>query len=132
MILVDTSVYISFFNGTKNQQTKLLSSYIQSGEHIAITGIIYQEVLQGIKSDKFYKEIKGVLDDFVYINTPESIYLKSANLYRKLKKKGLTIRKSVDVIIAQTALNENLPLLENDKDFVHISAHTKLKLLARL
>ncbi|MBF0198592.1 MAG: PIN domain nuclease [Planctomycetes bacterium] len=132
MILVDTSVFIDFFNAKKNQQVKLLIELLENSVPIAINGLIYQEVLQGIRIEKSYKEIKGILDDFYYINTPESIYLDSANMFRKLQAKGITIRKSVDIIIAQTAINSNIPLLQHDRDFTNISLHTKLNLYTGL
>jgi len=87
MVLVDTSVFIDFFHGKVTSKTEQLKNLILSEENIAICGFIYQEVLQGIKSDKDYKQIKAILDEFVFIFCPESYYLKSAGLYRKLRKK---------------------------------------------
>ena len=128
MVFVDSSVFINFFNSSKSKESKLLSSLLIEGKDIAINGLVYQEVLQGIKSDKEFKNIKLILDDFSFISTSESIFLQSANLYRQLKKKGITVRKSIDVIIAQLCINNSLPLLQADKDFVNISRHSKLKL----
>ena len=132
MVLVDTSVFIDFFNAKKNQQVKWLIELLEESIPIVINGLIYQEVLQGIRVEKSYREIKGVLDDFYYIDTPESIYLDAANLFRKLQSKGVTIRKSVDLIIAQTAVHSNIPLLQNDRDFMNISLHTKLNIYTGL
>jgi predicted nucleic acid-binding protein len=128
MVLVDTSVFIDFFHGKANHKTKQLKELILSEENIAICGLVYQEVLQGIKSDKDYKNIKSILDEFILIPFPESYYLKSSGLYRKLRKKGVTIRKSIDVMISVLCIENNIPLLQNDIDFVHINKHTKLKL----
>jgi len=128
LVLVDTSVFINFFNGKNTEKTSLLRKLILNGEDIAITGLIYQEVLQGIRTEKVFKELKGILDDFYYINTPESIYLESAQLFRKLQSKGATIRKSIDIIIAQLAINSNIPILEHDRDFIRIAEHSQLKI----
>jgi predicted nucleic acid-binding protein len=132
MVLVDSSVFINFFNSSKTKGAQQLSQLIIEGEDIAIIGIIVQEVLQGIKDDKHFKNIKLILDDFYYIPTPETIFLQSANLFRHLKKNGVTIRKSVDIIIAQTCINHKIPLLQADKDFVNIAKFSKLDLLGQL
>jgi len=128
VVLVDTSVFISFFNGKNNSKTDLLKQLLLNGEDIAITGLIYQEVLQGIRTDKVFRELKGILDDFYYINTPESIYLESAQLFRKLQSNGVTIRKSIDITIAQSAINSKIPILELDRDFTNIAKHSNLKI----
>ncbi len=132
MVLVDTSVFIEFFNGNKNSITKSLIGLLQSEENICICGIIYQEVLQGIKSNKDYKEIKSVLDEFAYINFNEKYFLSSVLLYRSLRAKGITIRKSLDVLIATIAIDNNIPILHNDKDFSHIASASKLKIYQEL
>ena len=93
MVLVDSSVFINFFNSSKTKEAQQLSQLILEGEELAIIGIIYQEVLQGIKDDKHFKNIKLILDDLYYIATPETIFLQSANLFRQLKKNGVTIKK---------------------------------------
>ena len=132
MVLVDTSVFISFFNGKNNSKTDLLKQLLLNCEDIAITGLIYQEVLQGIRTDKVFRELKGILDDFYYINTPESIYLESAQLFRKLQSNGVTIRKSIDITIAQSAINSKIPILEHDRDFTNIAKHSNLKIFKNL
>ena len=126
MLLVDTSVFIEFFKGSQVQETELLSQVLRDQNNVALTGVIYQEVLQGIREDKTFKDIKNILDDFVYLNTPEEIYLESAILYRKLRKKGVTIRKSADILVAQMAIHHNIPLLQYDRDFKFIAEHSKL------
>ena len=132
MVLVDSSVFINFFNSSKTKEAQQLSQLILEGEELAIIGIIYQEVLQGIKDDKHFKNIKLILDDFSYISTPETIFLQSANLFRQLKKNGVTIKKSVDVIIAQTCINHKIPLLQADKDFANIAKFSKLDLFGQV
>jgi predicted nucleic acid-binding protein len=132
VVLVDTSVFISFFNGKNNSKTDLLKQLLLNSEDIAITGLIYQEVLQGIRTDNVFRELKGILDDFYYINTPESIYLESAQLFRKLQSNGVTIRKSIDITIAQSAINSKIPILEHDRDFTNIAKHSNLKIFENL
>jgi len=128
MVLIDTSVLIDFFNGKKQSQVKELFRLIESDEDIAVCGLIVQEVLQGIRDDRSYKELKEGLNNFIYLNCPNHLYIMSADIYRKLRKKGITIRKSVDVLIAAIAIEHGVSLLENDRDFKNISRHTLLKL----
>ena len=128
MVFVDTSVFIDFFNQSDTQGAKSLYDLLIERDEVGVNGLVCQEVLQGIKSDKAFNDIRSILDNFVYIPTPESIYTESANLYRSLRNKGLTIRKSIDVLIAQCCINNNLTLLHADRDFVHIAQHTRLRL----
>ena len=128
MVLVDTSVFVDFFNGRKNDKTQQLIQLINEAQNIAICGIIYQEVLQGIKADRDFQNIKAILDEFIFLRCPDELYLKSASLYRKLRKCGVTIRKSVDVTIATIAIENQVALLENDIDFKQIAQHSNLKL----
>lgn len=128
MVLVDTSVFVDFFHGKKTPKTKQLIQLLTDEENIAICGLIYQEVLQGVKSDKDFRHIKSILDEFIHLPCLDEDYLESAMLYRRLRKKGVTIRKSIDVTIATIAIENNVPLLENDADFRRISEHSKLKL----
>jgi predicted nucleic acid-binding protein len=132
MLLVDTSVFIEFFKGSIIKETELLAEALRQQKNVALTGIIYQEVLQGIRKDKDFKDIKNILDDFVYLNTPEDIYLDSAQLFRKLRKKGVTVRKSADILIAQMAIHHNISLLQFDRDFKNIAKHSRLKLHSAL
>lgn len=117
MILVDTSVWIDYFNGQENQQTDLLDIALIDGE-VAIGDLIYLEILQGFRNDKDFKQAKKVLnslDQHQMFGTgmPD----KCTDNYRKLRKKGITIRKTADVIIATFCINEKIPLLFTDRDF---------------
>lgn len=117
MILVDTSVWIDYFNGHENPQTDLLDNALIDGE-VVIGDLIYLEILQGFRNDKDFEQAKKVLntlDQYQMLGTgmPD----KCADNYRKLRKKGITIRKTADVIIATFCINEKIPLLFTDRDF---------------
>lgn len=117
MILIDSSVWIEYFNGVYNQKTDFL--YSNLGREVFIIGdLIYTEVLQGFSDDRTYQKAKELLDLFPYkiIGGKENT-LSSANNYRILRKKGVTIRKTVDVLIATFCIENNISLLQNDKDF---------------
>lgn len=127
MILVDSSVWIDFFNGTENDETDKLNE-IFGLEEVAIGDLILAEVLQGFRSDKDYKIAKEVLTSLT-INEliGKDIAIKSADNFRKLRKKGITIRKTADVIIATYCIENKIPLLFTDKDFVPFVEKLKLR-----
>ncbi len=129
-ILVDTSVWIDFFNGIPSQPKILLHDLLHSEEAICISDYILTETLQGFKDDKEFETAKTHLLKFpVYsLKSPES-YIHAAELYRTCRKKGLTIRKTADCLIAQTAIEHKLFLLHNDSDFEQIASICELRML---
>jgi len=117
MILVDSSVWISYFNGKINPQTDLLDSVL--GKKIIIVGdIILVEVLQGFKIDHDFHKAKELLSNFQFMEMLGwELAVKSADNYRYLRKKGVTVRKTIDVIIGTFCLHHNISLLHDDRDF---------------
>jgi len=127
MILVDSSVWIDFFNGTANTETDKLNE-ILGLEEIVIGDLILAEVLQGFKNDKDYKTAKNILTSLtVHDLLGKELTIKSANNFRKLRKKGITIRKTVDVIIATYCIENKIPLLFTDKDFMPFVVNLRMK-----
>lgn len=127
MILVDSSVWIDFFNGTQCIQTDKLNE-ILGLEEIVIGDLILAEVLQGFRSDADYKTAKNILTSLVvYDLLGKELAIKSANNFRKLKKKGITIRKTADVIIATYCIENKIPLLFTDRDFIPFVDNLGLK-----
>ena len=129
MILADTSVWVDFFRGVNSPQRRILHKLIEEEEDISITGIILTEILQGIKLDKNFETIKDYLLEF-HIHRARSIdtYLEAARIYRECRKRGRTVRKTVDCIIAAICIENDLTLLHKDRDFDLIAACTKLML----
>ena len=127
MILVDSSVWIDYFNGNCTWQTELLDESL-SHQPIIIGDLILTEVLQGFRSDKDFNAAKSHLDalPFMQIGGYE-VALKSAQNYRSLRKKGVTVRKTIDVIIATFCIIEGLTLLHDDRDFDPMVLHLSLK-----
>ncbi|PCI60777.1 MAG: VapC toxin family PIN domain ribonuclease [Gammaproteobacteria bacterium] len=118
MILVDTSVWIDYFNGNENLETDILDKAL-GNETVAIGDLILIEILQGFRTDKQYnlaKELLEPLQKFEMLGL--DIAVKTADNYRKLRKKGITIRKTADVIIATYCIEKNIPLLFTDRDFI--------------
>ena len=129
MILVDTSVWIDFFCGRNLPHVVTLEQFIQENDDLALCGIIFTEILQGIANDSSYKRVQSYLDPLIMLPMPNSVFIKAADVYRKLHKKGITIRKTNDCIIAATALEHRCQLLHNDKDFIPIGDHFPLKII---
>ena len=126
MILVDSSVWIDYFNGVDNKQTDTLNDVLGL-KPIAIGDLILTEVLQGFKNDKDHKSAKLLLEDLVIFDlVGKDIAIKSADNFRFLRKKGITIRKPVDVIIATFCIERKLPLLFIDRDFKPFVKHLGL------
>ena len=127
MILVDSSVWIDFFNDTACAETDKLNE-ILGLEEVVIGDLILAEVLQGFRSDADYKAAKNALTSLtVYDLLGKDMAVKSANNFRKLRKKGITIRKTADVIIATYCIENKMPLLFTDKDFVPFVDNLRLK-----
>ncbi len=129
-VLVDTSVWINFFN-TRNhsKEANILQELIEKNNTIYICPIIYQEILQGIRDDKTFEEIKNILLDFPIIDIKIlTVTDLSVDIYRGLRKKGITIRKPVDCLIASYAILGDMILLHKDRDFDQIATGTKLKI----
>ena len=118
MILVDTSVWIDYFNGIENQYTDALDSALQEGV-VAIGDLIFLEILQGFKNDGDFNRAKDTLESLdQYELFGHTMALKCAENYRTLRKKGITIRKTTDVIIASFCIENQIPLLFSDRDFI--------------
>jgi hypothetical protein len=127
MILVDSSVWIDYFNGTDTAGTTLLDEYLTT-DTICIGDIILAEVLQGFRSDKDYRLARELLLELpiFQIMTP-GLALISADNYRKLRKKGITVRKLVDNWIATFCIENKISLLFSDKDFNPYVDHLGLR-----
>ncbi len=117
MILVDSSVWIDYFNGNPTWQTDLLDNYL-SDVPIIMGDLILTEVLQGFKYDKDFETAKSFLNALPFREIGGyNIAVQSAENYRKLRKVGITVRKTIDVIIATFCIVEGLTLLHDDRDF---------------
>ena len=130
MILVDASVWIDYFNGRKTWQTNLLDNLL-SDIPIIIGDLILTEILQGFRSDNDYQSAKLFLTDLPFRQMGGyQVAVQSAQNYRTLRKKGVTVRKNIDVIIGTYCIVEDLPLLHDDRDFEPMVSHLSLKTLS--
>lgn len=127
MIFIDSSVWIDYFNGKSTSNTKKLDAFL--GVHpLALGDLILTEVLQGFSNDKHYKTAKRLLTSLTVFNMLNThIAIKSADNFRLLRKKGVAIRKTIDVLIATFCIQNSLPLLHSDKDFEPFHTYLNLK-----
>ena len=130
MILVDTSVLIDLFKGEKNEAVAKLRSIIRQQIPFGITSVIYQEILQGAKTEKEYNFLKEYLSTqrFFYPKDPLISYADAAEIFYSCRRKGVTIRSTVDCLIAQIAIEHELFLLHNDKEFTAMARIVGLKI----
>jgi len=117
MVLVDTSVWVDFFRGIQSPQANHLATLFTNEENVCVSGIIVTEILQGIRFEKEYKRVKALLGDVVYLATLRETYVLAADLFRTAQTKGITIRKTIDCLIAACAINHQVPILHKDADF---------------
>lgn len=127
MILVDTSVWIDFFNGHSSKEEQTLKQLIQDEEDICLSAIHIMEILQGIKQKKDFIRTERHLKNFPILVPELGDYVLSALIFNACQRKGLTV-KSADCLIAAIAIENNLILLHKDKDFEQISANTELQI----
>jgi predicted nucleic acid-binding protein len=117
MILVDSSVWIDYFNGNKTAQADWLDSSL-GDIPIIIGDLILVEVLQGFQDDKDFKTARDLLLGIPFVQMGgQALALESAANYRFMRRKGVTVRKTIDVIIGTFCIRNNLTLLHSDRDF---------------
>jgi predicted nucleic acid-binding protein len=127
MVLVDTTVWIDFFAGRNKPHVGKLQKIIEKEDDLSLCGVIMTEILQGIRSDTDFFKTKEYLDDLIFLPMRHGTFVRAAEIYRSLRKKGITIRKQIDCMIASVAIEYDNQLLHNDRDFTHIAKHSKLR-----
>lgn len=130
MILVDTTVWIDFFANRTTPQVTTLINQIENNNELCLCGIVLAEILQGIKNSNEYHRVEGILNSLLFIDMTKDTFVLSAEIYRKLRAKGITIRKTLDCMIAAIAIENKVPLLHNDRDFDSIEKHLGLKVVS--
>ncbi|HVZ95633.1 MAG TPA: PIN domain-containing protein [Chitinophagaceae bacterium] len=131
-IVVDSSVWVDFFNKKTSPQIEKVKSFLLNNttkSPFIILPVIMQEILQGIEDQKFYIIIKENLYGLEFFNYDAfGLAVQAAELYRFLRKKGVTIRKSNDCLIASVCIAHNFRIIHSDKDFDQIAKYTSLKI----
>ena len=127
MILVDSSVWIDYFRGVETPQVDLLDSMF-GRTRLAVGDLIVVEVLQGVRNAREFNLVRKTLDAFTQIDIGgHDIAVKAARNFRLLREQGVTVRKTIDSIIATRCIEDGLTLLHSDRDFVPFHAHLGLR-----
>lgn len=127
MILVDSSVWIDYFRGTATPQAEKLDSLLGT-EPIAVGDLILTEVLQGFVSDRDFNQAKKLLTSLLVVDLAgQDIAIQAAKNFRVLRAQGITVRKTIDTVIATRCIESGLSLLYSDKDFDPFVEHLGLR-----
>ncbi len=128
-VLVDTSIWsLALRRKAPDAEVNKLRDLIIDGEDIFITGIILQELLQGVRSNILFTRVEKHLNTFVMLEPNKSTFSEAARLFNHCRSKGTPV-DTVDCLIAAIAIQHNCRLLTNDSDFTKIAATSGLKLL---
>lgn len=129
LLLVDASVWIDYFRSVKTLETDFLYDALTRYE-VCLCDVTLMEVLQGVKDDVQHRKIKKELDRFHIIETGgRDNCVRASDNFRALRKHGITVRSSIDCILATTAIDLEIPVLARDRDFTHFARHLGLELL---
>lgn len=129
MIVVDTSVWIDVLNDTPAPQAQRCVQLIESGQPIALTDVILTEVLQGLRSDREAARVERHLRAFPILRLEDlDDFALAARLYRAARRAGVTIRKTLDCLIAAPCVRTGAPLLHADQDFDRLATCTPLRI----
>lgn len=127
MILVDSSVWIDYFRSADTPQVALLDSLFGQSV-LAIGDLIAAEVLQGVRDEREFGLVKKTLEAFDHIDlVGYELAVKASENYRSLRARGVTIRKTIDTLIATRCIEDGLTLLHADQDFLPFAQHLGLK-----
>jgi predicted nucleic acid-binding protein len=129
VIVVDTSVWIDVLNGVASPGAETCAQLISAGDPVALTDVILTEVLQGLRDDDEAAEVERHLRAFPILRL-ESIddFVLAAQLYRTARRTGVTIRKTLDCLIAAPCVRTQAPLLHADSDFDRLAGCTPLRI----
>jgi len=129
LILVDSSIWIDYFRGAVTEQTKKLDGLL--GRELLVTGdLILTEVLQGLAAERDFNEARKLLTSLTIVELGgQEIAIQAARNFRTLRKLGVTVRKTIDIVIATRCIESGYNLLHSDKDFDPFVRHLGLRIV---
>ena len=126
-VVVDSSVWIDYFNGKPTAETDTLDNLL-GVDDIIVGDLILTEVLQGFRHDADFHKARDLLENFTVVPMlGKKMAIIAAENYRRLRQQGITVRKTIDVIIASYCIKHALPLLYSDRDFNPMATHLGLR-----
>ncbi len=128
MIVVDTSVWIDVLNDVDSEKATRCTELLQDGAPLALTDIVFAEILQGFRHEREARRVEKHLRAFPVLRL-EGLddFALAAELYRKARRVGVTIRKTMDCLIAAPCVRDGVPILHADEDFDRLASCTDLK-----
>lgn len=129
MVIVDTTVWIDFLKGRTAHHVERLERLLLEEEDVFTTGMIVQEVLSGIKKKKERDLVRTEFNRFILVSPTLETHIQAAEIFDACHKKGFTIRSVIDCLISALALEYDLSVLENDRDYGYISKVMPLKIV---
>ena len=129
MIVVDTTVWADWFNGTETAEVDHLARALDR-QDAGLAPVILTEVLQGFRADRDFERARVLLVQLPVLTLDLEGHASAARLFRRLRGKGVTVRGTIDCLIAQTCIAAGVELLSTDQDFAAIARHTPLRLYA--
>jgi len=128
MVLVDTTVWVDLFSGLTTPQVTTLELLIAQREDICLCGVVLTEVLQGIRDAGEHAKVQAIFSNLLFLPMTRETFLLAAHIYRSLRARGITLRNSIDCMIASVCIENKVALLHNDRDFDPILKHFDLKI----
>lgn len=128
MIVVDSNTWVDFFNGTSTPHVLRLDAALRDEDDLSVLPIIITEVLQGFRTESGFQRARRVLEALPVIQPTVDCHVRAAELFRYLRRKGVTVRGAIDCVIAQACVDVDAELLSPDLDFRRIAQHTELRL----
>lgn len=120
-VLVDTSAWVDFFNNYSSPESLSVSELLRSQDDVCTCGVIVAEVFQGLRENRAYKEIASLFEQMTFLE-PSGIwsYFAAADLYRALRRRGVTVRSTIDCLVATLAADNGCRILARDRDMAAI------------
>jgi hypothetical protein len=131
LILVDSSVWIDYFRGVVTEQTETLDRLL-GREPVAVGDLIVLEVLQGVRSDRDFQRVRKLMAELEIVELGGmDLAVQAAKNFRRLRVLGVTVRKTIDTLIATRCIESGLELLHSDRDFDPFAQHLGLRVVGR-
>jgi predicted nucleic acid-binding protein len=132
VIVVDTTVWIDFFNGAGTPEDHHLQQLITVGRSLALTDLIFCEILQGIREDTAFEQTRRLLLLYPILRMERlATFQHAAQIYRTCRRQGLTVRKTIDCLIAALCIEADVELFHKDSDFDAIAQVVPLRVYRR-
>jgi predicted nucleic acid-binding protein len=132
VIVVDTTVWIDFFNGAGTLEDQHLQQLITAGRSLALTDLIFCEILQGIRGDAAFAQTRGLLLLYPILQIERlATFEHAAQIYHTCRRQGVTVRKTIDYLIAALCIEEDVELFHKDSDFDAIARVAPLRVYRR-